>query len=286
MLLSLTSLLLLGVVPPQSTVPPVRPLPGIETVSVSAPSPVKDHFLCPALSASGALLLDMESGEELMSIDADTRRPTASLAKIMTALLLIQGHEPSETVTIAPIAENIRGSTMNVKTGEHLSLKNMLFGLLLPSANDAAYALAIHDSRSTAAFVAKMNTRARALGLKNTHFANPAGLDSAEQYSTARDLAALARAALREPLFQTIVATRTAVVKSVEGSEFRLRNTNEMLHYNDHVLGVKTGTTDLAGECLIVLFNEGKRQYLLVLLGSRDRYADALSILRAVHEAS
>lgn len=286
MLLTLTSLLLLGVVPPPATAPQVRPLPGIETLSVSEPSPLRERLQKPTLSASGFLLVDMESGEELLSGAPDVPRPMASLAKIMTAFVLIGRRDPNETVVIPPLAEKIRGSTMGLKTGEHLSLHSMLLGLLLPSANDAAYALAVHSDRSTAKFVARMNERATTLGLAHTHFANPAGLDSPEQYSTPRDMAALARAALKLKLFQSIVSTRSAVVRSTEGTEFSLRNTNEMLHYNDDVHGVKTGTTDAAGECLIVLFSEDHRQYLLVLLGSQDRYADALAILRAVHDAS
>jgi D-alanyl-D-alanine carboxypeptidase (penicillin-binding protein 5/6) len=131
-----------------------------------------------------------------------------------------------------------------------------------------------------------MNERAQSLGLQNTHFANPAGLDHPEQYASARDLGWLTMAALKDERFASIVRTRNIRVSSLEGQHYDLRNTNEMLHYNEDVFGVKTGTTDRAGECLIVLFHEHDHPYLLILLGSKDRYTDGLSVMEAVHDAS
>jgi D-alanyl-D-alanine carboxypeptidase (penicillin-binding protein 5/6) len=259
MLSVLASVLVLGLIPPEPPTAPPRQLPGIEVVSIAAPS------------------------EEIFSVDPDTPRPNASTAKIMTALLTLENHETNEIVTIPPIADEIRGSTLGVKTGQQLSVRNMLYGLLLPSANDAAYALAVFDARSVGGFVKKMNERAASLGLKHTHFANPAGLDSDQQFMSPRDLAMLTLAALKNPTFATIVGTRTARITALDGTTFDLKNTNEMLHYNANVFGVKTGTTDKAGECLVILFTERDRTYLLILLGSRERYADGLKVLQAVH---
>ena len=181
--------------------------------------------------------------------------------------------------------DQIPGSTIGLKAGEHFSIGSLLKGLLIHSGNDAAYTLAMYKEKSVAHFVQKMNKRAAALGLKNTHFTNPAGLDNEQQYSSPRDLAWLTVAALRNNEFRSIVQTKTAKIFTNEGREFDLRNTNELLHENDHVRGVKTGTTDAAGECLIVLFEEQGREYLLVLLGAKDRYTDSLYILKAVQDA-
>ncbi len=284
---AIASLLLLGMIPPTTdTTTRLSSLPSIEVVSVAAPSHIGERLQVPALSASGAMLIDLDSGEELFSIDPDVPRPMASLTKIMTALILLEHHKLDEVVTVPPIAEDVNGSTLKAKPGEQLKLSAMLKALLLPSANDVAYALALHHSRSVPAFVKEMNRRADALGMRATQFANPAGLDNQQQYSTPRDLAWLTVAAMRQPAFRATVGMRTATIVSAAGTEFPLKNTNEMLHYNESVFGVKTGTTGSAGECLIVAFVVKERSYLLVLLKSSDRYTDALNVLQAVEQAT
>jgi len=203
----------------------------------------------------------------------------------MTALLILERHSLNEVVTIGSIADTIGGSTVGFKVGEQFSVGNLLKALLLPSANDAAYALAQFDGRSIGSFVQAMNKRAATLGLKNTHFANPAGLDNPEQYSTPRDLAHLTMAALKNAYFRQTVSTRSSHIASSEGKNFGLINTNAMLKDSSEVYGVKTGTTTMAGECLIVLFKENDRSYLLVLLGSTSRYADSQRVIEAVRKA-
>lgn len=287
MVSSLASLLFLGLVPTalaDSAAP--RTLPGIEVMHVSATSDVHEHFVLPALSASGMLLVDLESGEEIASIDPDTPRPMASLTKIMTALLILEDGRLSRTAVIPPITESIGGSSIGLRAGEQLSTYSLLQALLIPSANDAAYALAVTSQGNVSTFVRRMNDRAAVLGLKSTHFANPAGLDHPEQRSSPRDLMLLSKAALRHDTFRQIVDTRSSVIRTYGGRDIGLRNTNEMLHFNPYVHGVKTGTTSGAGECLIILFEEEKKTYLLVLLKSNDRYTDALRVLDAVKNAS
>lgn len=286
MLSSIASALLLGIIPAHGPVQAAKPLPGIEVLSVSAPPPEFKAFEVPALSASGVILIDGLSGKEIFSVNPDHRRPMASLTKIMTALLVLENHRLNEVVTVAPIAENVGGSTVGLKPGDRYSVANLVKALLLPSANDAAYALAIFDGRSVGSFVKTMNERAMALGLKNTHFANPAGLDSPMQFSSPRDLAWLTMAALKNSYFRQTVGTRTAEIASSEGKTVGLLNTNELLRSHDDVYGVKTGTTDRAGECLIVLFRENDRPYLLVLLGSKDRYTDSQRVIEAVRKAA
>ncbi|OGJ60799.1 hypothetical protein A3A67_04175 [Candidatus Peribacteria bacterium RIFCSPLOWO2_01_FULL_51_18] len=285
MFAALTSLLFLGIVQPL-TPQKVRTLPGVELLSIAPPARLTSSaFKLPRLSASGAILIDGLSGEELRSINPDQKRPTASLAKIMTALLILENHRLDEIVTISEIAETVRGSSVGLKPGQHFSVGALLKAILIPSANDAAYALAVFHSRSIPAFAQAMNDRALTLGLKNTHFSNPAGLDNGEQYSTPRDMAWLTMSALRNPAFRKTVGTRSAKIFSEEGREIDIRNTNELLHYNPDVFGVKTGTTDAAKECLVVLFNIRNHPYLLVLLGSQDRYTDSLYVLQAMNAA-
>ncbi len=286
MLSVLASLLLLGAAGPAEIVVPARRAPGIEVLQISAPTLLTKKLSLPlAVSASGVLVLDLENGQELLSRRPDQRRPMASLTKIMTALLILERHDLQEVVLVPTVADQIRGSAIGVRPGERFMVGALLKALLIPSANDIAYTLAISDSHSAAAFVLQMNARAQALGLKNTHFANPAGFDNPEQYSSPRDLGWLTMAALRNPEFSRIVGMRTVRITDNEGREFDLRNTNDLLQENEHVSGVKTGTTEAAGECLIVRFEEQGHPYLLILLGSRDRYTDSLYILQAVHDA-
>ncbi len=283
---SLASLLLLGAISPPAAGPVLRPLPGIEVLSIAAPAEKRKPLLLPErLSASGMLLLDLQSGETLLSRNENQRRKVASLTKIMTALLILENHNLNEIVPVPTLADGIRGSAVGLKAGEFFRIGDLLKALLIPSANDAAYALAIDDAGSVSRFVERMNKRASSLGLKNTHFTNPAGLDSTEQYSSVRDLSWLTIAALKHPVFRKIVSTKSGTIEATTGQSFDLRNTNELLHENPHVFGVKTGTTDLAGECLIVLFEEEHRPYLLVLIGSNDRYTDSLYLLTALRKA-
>lgn len=285
MLSVLASVLVLGLIPPEPSSPAAPSLPGIEVVSISAPDMLASRIQVPRLSASGVLLIDAESGQEIFSIAPDERRPMASLTKIMTALLILENHGLDEAVTVPPVADEVKGSEIGLAPGQRLSVRSALYALLLPSANDAAYSLAVFSNRSIGNFVQRMNERATTLGLKNTRFANPAGLDNSGQYSTPRDLAWLAQAALKNEDFRAIVGTRTMRIIASDGEEFGLKNTNEMLHYNANVFGLKTGTTTGAGECLIIYFTERDHPYLLILLGSSERYADGLKVLQAVHAA-
>lgn len=280
MLRLLAAFLLLNTLPVPTPVM-LRALPGSELLEVQSPSRIQS-LTVPNVTASGAMLIDIASGEEIFSKNPDIPRPMASLTKIMTALVVLEQHSLKEIVVIPSSAEGIQGSALRMSVGEHFALRDLLKGLLLPSANDVAYALAVHDSKSAAAFTQKMNERAKALGLKQTKFANPAGLDDPEQYSTPRDLSWLTLKALKHPTFQEMVQTKSALIRSTEGSEYELKNTNEILHSELNVFGVKTGTTGRAGECLIILFTEGRRSYALVLLGSKDRYTDALTVMQAV----
>ncbi len=234
----------------------------------------------PEVQAQAALVADLDANRTLFEKAAAVPRPMASITKIMTALLALENGPLDAQITAPAEALAVGGSSMFLGAGETMTLEDLLYGLLLPSGNDAAVAIAVHLAGSEAAFVELMNQRAAQLGLTQTHFANAHGMDAPGHYASARDLYTLTRAALEYPVFARIVATSQ---HQVAGRT--LVNNNELLALNRHADGVKTGTTDLAGECLIASFDRNGHRLLIVILGSTQRYADALDLL-AHYDAS
>jgi serine-type D-Ala-D-Ala carboxypeptidase (penicillin-binding protein 5/6) len=228
----------------------------------------------PRVTAAAALVVDIDSGATLYAKSPNVALPPASTAKLMTALLVLQEASPDASVIISQNAASIGGSTMWLEAGERFTVEQLLYGLLLPSGNDAAVALAEYVAGSEASFVAKMNGSARQMGLSASRFANPHGLDAAGQVMSASDLLALTRVALDYPLFRTIIATRSITV----GGRL-LTNTNELLGVRVEVDGVKTGTTDEGGQCLVASATRNGHRLLAVVLGSGDRYADMAALL-------
>ena len=177
--------------------------------SVFLPLPVS--AAAPTLSAQAALLMDADSGAVLYERNAHTRLPMASTTKIMTALVVVEHLDPSAMVCIDARAVGIEGSSIYLYEGEWLSVEQLLMGLLLESANDAAVALALAACDSVENFAAQMNQKAAVLGLMDTHFENPHGLDAEEHYTTAYELGVIAAAALAHPVLRQIMATLIAV---------------------------------------------------------------------------
>ena len=239
----------------------------------------------PLISAPAIEVKDLDSGQVLYQRRPGGRREVASLVKLITALLATEHLSPSATLTVPKAAPSvgldISGSSMNLLPGERLTVEQLLYGLLLPSGNDAAFTLAQAVSGSQRAFVGLMNEKAAALGLRNTRFADAYGLDRAGAYSTAADVATLAEAFLKVPLLARIVATAHYTIPATSQHQpFDLQNTNALLTSMSGVYGVKTGTTPAAGECLVAAQRtEGKRHLLVVVLGSADRYADTTALL-------
>ena len=228
----------------------------------------------PTISANAAVMADLDAGQTLYARRPHEPLPPASTAKIMTALLVLQHASLADRVTVSPQAAGAAGSRMGLTAGETLTVQDLLYGLLLPSGNDAAVALAEHVGGSEAGFVGLMNQAAADLGLADTHFANPHGLDDPTATTSAADLLTLTGAALAYPAFAQIVATQ-----STSAGGHWLVNTNELLHLYPGADGVKTGTTAAAGECLVASVTRRGHRLLLVLLGSADRYADAAALL-------
>lgn len=235
-----------------------------------------------SLSASGVTILDMRSGQEIFARNAGTRRPMGSLTKIMTAVIIAESHRLDEEVIVPHDITETNGSTLQLPPGARFTVGDLLSAMLISSANDAADTLARFHSGSIEAFVVEMNERARALGLADTSFANPSGLDSAAQYSTPRDIAWLASFALRNPEIRSRMSTATASIRSREGGKFTLTHTHALLGKGTEVIAGKTGTTNSARQCLLSLVQEGGKEYLVVLLGSNERYVDMRAVLRVL----
>ncbi len=227
----------------------------------------------PRFAARAVLLYDITTDRVLVSQNARTPLPPASLTKLMTALV-VRRHMPLDEQVTVPAEALIGEAQMGLQAEETLSVEALLYGLLLTSGNDAAVTLAIASAGSVDTFVAWMNTMAQEMGLEGTRFVNPHGLDAPGHVSTAWDLAQIARAVLNDPVLAKIVAT-----PEIEVGRFHLRNRNRLLGEREDVVGVKTGTTLLAGECLITAFRDGRGHVILtVVLGARDRYAVTLEM--------
>ena len=222
-----------------------------------------------AVSARSAILLDAQSGRVLFEKNADERRLLASTTKIMTGLLVCQTQDLTREISVPAEAAGIEGSSLYLKAGQRVTIETLLYGLLLRSGNDAAVALAIAASGSVEAFCARMNERAQELGMQNTHFENPNGLDADGQFSTARDLAKLATTAMENETFRTVVSSRSYCA---EGWSFT--NHNKLLWRVEGCDGVKTGYTKKAGRILVGSAVRDGRRLICVTMNDPDDWRD------------
>lgn len=262
-------------------------LPGAGPVLGAGPggreSAIEDRYP----RAAPAYLVEID-GTAVWGRAIDSPRAPASLAKIMTALVVLdERFDNASAVTISARAARETGSRLGVRAGEVMTAGALLDGMLVASANDAAVALAEHCAGSVDAFVARMNLQARRLGLLHTRFANPTGLDAKGQVSTVHDLRVLTEAALSRPDFTRRIALPRAVVSTTAGRRMDVASTNELLGRVEGVRGVKTGTTAKAGECLIALADRDGHRVVVVLLGAKERWWTASALLEAAfREAS
>jgi serine-type D-Ala-D-Ala carboxypeptidase (penicillin-binding protein 5/6) len=218
------------------------------------------------LRAPTAIVVDLPTGRVIYAKRPNQRRPIASITKIMTAVLVLERAELSEVVTVSRRAANTPPIRIGLRRGERITVRNLMWGLLLWSGNDAAVALAEHVSGRVRAFVRLMNQRGRELGLANTRFTSPNGL-SDWGYSTVRDLAALTRAAMRDRTFARIVRTVHHRIGGPPGQLHKLRNLNDLLVQYRGAIGVKTGYTLAAGNCVVGAARRGSRALVAVVLG-------------------
>ena len=260
----------------------VAPVGGVP--SGWATLPPDDGLLAPAppdVSAGAWILYDDTFGHVLAEKEPDIGRAVASTTKIMTALVVIEQSEPDATVDITSQADLAGGSEIGLVPGEKpWTVEDLLAALLLQSANDAAVALAQHVGGSVVGFADLMNVKAAELGLRNTNFVNPHGLDHPDHYSTPRDLLTVTLAAMANPTFAELIIARSANLPAHPDGEPRVAvNRNELLAAYPGAIGVKTGYTDDALLTLVAAAERDGRRLYAVVLGSSDHFADAIALL-------
>lgn len=233
--------------------------------------------------AQAALFLDFDTGEVFYSKNKDKRLSMASTTKLMTALIAIEELGLNQVITIPSVKTRFGDAVVGLASGDKVKVSELLHGLLIESGSDAALSFSHEISGSETEFAKLMNKKAKDLGLLNTNFQNSIGYDDASHYSTASDLAKLARVALSNKTIAKIVAKKTYYLTTESGKRYYLVNTNKLI--GGSYKGIKTGTTYSAGECLISLYNDGEREIIGVVLGSGDRFTDTKRIIEWTKKA-
>lgn len=229
-------------------------------------------------SAQAVYSIDLTSDTVLTSKNTDQRLQIASITKLATAYVILREEKDLNRVLTVPALHPQDGdSTIGLITGEQITIKDLLAGLLIHSGSDAAQTLAVGNAGFVDAFVAKMNAAATNLNLSNTHFANPVGWDDGQNYSSAKDMTELARILLRNQTFTEIIKTKSINVVTMGGRNLLITTTNQLL-YTPGYVGVKTGYTYGAGECLVSLYEDDNRKILTTVLGSTNRFGETDSI--------
>jgi D-alanyl-D-alanine carboxypeptidase (penicillin-binding protein 5/6) len=236
----------------------------------------------PVITAKSAILVDANTGKVLFTKNDTAQRPVASTQKLLTALIVAEAGNLDKRVEVEPTDTNCEPTKINVKPGQTYTRLQLLNALLVKSGNDVARTLARDNAGSVSAFADKMTQRVRNLGGTNSNFENPNGLPAQGQYSTARDMARVARMAYRNPTLREIMRTKNYSFRFSSGNVVPLRNTNRVLRTYSFCNGMKTGYTNLAGHCLISSGSYNGRDVIAVMLGSnKARIADESAKLLA-----
>lgn len=237
-------------------------------------------FCARAVSAKAYALVDQASGRLIAGQDVDEELPMASTTKIMTALLAVESGKLDQTITVPAEAINVEGSSMGLRPDETITLRDVVYGLMLSSGNDAANTIAFVLGGSIEGFASRMNSRAQQLGLYHTHFMNPSGLDAQGHYTTALDLARLGADAMENPDFRQIVGTKKISV-TYDGirNGRTLTNHNRLLGTLDGVIGIKTGHTRKSGRCLVTCATRNGVTLVLSTLSDPDDWDDHTALL-------
>ena len=243
---------------PSQTAAPAQPV-SVAAIPASAPPPI---------AAESAIVIDVVSGRVLYAKNADAPRAVASTQKIVTALCVLDAGNIDKPVIIEPSDEACEPTRLDMKPGDNYPRRELLKILMVKSANDVARALARDVGGSQEGFAALMNQKAAALGMRNSNFINPNGLPMAGQYSTARDMAIAARAAYRSPLIRSFTATKSMTFLFNDGRTRFVENTNKLLKTVPYCDGLKTGTTNAAGRCLVASGSLNGRSIITVVLKS------------------
>lgn len=255
-----------------------RPPPRPRAAPAPKPEPYTpklDSAGNPDISAKGSIVVDRATGQVLWAKDPDAKLFPASTTKILTALIMVERLRPETPIKAPDDIEKITGASLHLKPGEVLTAYDMLQAVLLRSANDACHAVSIHIAGSVEGFAKLMNEKARELGMTNSNFRNAHGLHDPEHYTTARDLANLARAAMKDPTIQEIVGRRRAeVTRSINQEDRVIISRNRLVGRESRFHGIKTGFTRPAGACFVGAAAHDGIEIITVVLGSEDWFAD------------
>ena len=252
------------------------------SAEITANSNTTNNILYPsAINSRSCIIYDRNSHMVLYSKNENKTVKMASTTKIMTSLIIIENCDLSETVEVSKKSASTGGSRLGLKTGDKITIKDLLYGLMLCSGNDAAIALAEYAGEDVTGFVRLMNDKANQLGLKNTHYESPHGLDSDNHYTTAYELAVLTDYALKNKTFLQIVGTKNYTI-TINGYSKNISNTNELLGNLSGVYGVKTGFTNGANRCLVTACKRNNMDIICVVLGAdtkRFRTQDSIKLI-------
>ena len=235
----------------------------------------------PKINARAAIIFDRATKEVMWGKNENTKKAMASTTKIMTAIVVLENCNLNDEVIISKKAAGTGGSRLKLNTGDKTTVNDLLYGLMLKSGNDAAVALAEHTSGSIEEFANLMNNKAKELGLKNTNFVTPHGLDNENHYTTAYELALLTDYALNNETFKNIVNTKSITIH-INGNPRIIGNTNELLGNLEGVNGVKTGFTNNAGRCLVTSCTRDGNQIITIVLGcdtKKQRTQDSIKLI-------
>lgn len=236
----------------------------------------------PVITGEAAVLIDSKNGQLLFEKNAAVRVYPASTTKILTGIIALESGRTGEMVTIPKEASDVEGSAIGLQEGEQISLEDLIYALMLNSGNDSAVAIACHLGGSVTGFVQLMNKRAVELGAVNTHFNNPNGLPDSNHYSSARDMALITRYAMQNPEFREIVSTKIkTITRSDPNAQTYLDNHNKLLWNYEGAIGVKTGYTEEARQCLVSAAAKQGRELIAVVMKSEgtDIWTDSTKLL-------
>lgn len=282
--------LFLMLLPPQNAysqweIPEGKPV--IRQVNIDVPLPgeypvnITDKQL-PWLSARSIIVVDVDSKAVLYNKYPDWQLYPASTTKMMTALVAFNNYELSDILTVGEL-DGTYGQTMKLEPGDQLTVENLLYGLLVQSGNDAALVLANNYPGGYEAFVEAMNRKAQELHLTKTVFKNPSGIETVDHVSTVHDLALLGRELIKNETLAKMVSTSAIEVTDASGEKrYELKNINQLVGGLSGVVGIKTGWTENAGECLVALVERDGRKIIVALLGSSDRFGETTTVINWV----
>ncbi len=247
----------------------------IETSKVTG-----NKWTLPYVSAHSAVLLDAQTGDILYDREAEKQRPPASTTKILTAILALEMAGLDETSIVSEKADKVGESSLYLNKGNKIKLGELIEGALIRSGNDACVAIAEQTAGSLDEFIRLMNLKAVSLGARNSNFVNPHGLPDKDHYTTAYDLAIIARYAMANPVFSKIVAQKISTIDFEQPQKSQIaKNTNKLLWNYSFADGIKTGTTNAAGKCLVASASKEGRRLICVTLNAPDRFGDAKRLL-------